>query len=74
MNYQNNRKWYKSNPYIGVETPLDDQKILGWCANSSYRFFGTYYFKDTVNTEKIKKIFKKSNFKFSKKMRIDRKD
>jgi hypothetical protein len=46
---QNNRKWFKSNSYIGIETHLNDQKILGWCAISANRVFGPYYFYDTVN-------------------------
>ena len=28
LNNQNNRQWSKSNPYIGIEKPLNDQKIL----------------------------------------------
>ena len=35
VNNQNNRKRFKSNPYIRIETNLNDQKILGWCAISA---------------------------------------
>ena len=44
VNNQNNRKWFKSNPYIGIETHLNDQKFLSWCAISANRVFGPYYF------------------------------
>jgi hypothetical protein len=44
VNNQNNRKWFKSNPYIGIETHLNDQKFLGWCAISANQVFGRYYF------------------------------
>ena len=49
VNNQNNRQWSQVQPYIGVETPLHDQKILVWCAISVDRVFGPYYFEDTVN-------------------------
>jgi hypothetical protein len=44
VNKPNNRKWSKSNPYIRIETHLNDQIILGWCAISANRIFGSYYF------------------------------
>lgn len=49
INNQNNRQWSKSQPYIGVEKPLHDQKILVWCAISAKRVFGPFYFEENVN-------------------------
>ena len=49
VNIQNNRQWSRAPPYMDVEKPLQDQKILVWCAISANRVFGPYYFKNTVN-------------------------
>ena len=58
LNNQNNRQWSKSNPYIGIEKPLYDQKILVWCAISANRVFGPYYFEDTVNQHNYLEMLK----------------
>ena len=58
LNNQNNRQWSKSNPYIGIEKPLNDQKILVWCAISANRVFGPYYFEDTVNQHNYLEMLK----------------
>jgi len=50
-NNQNNRNWSNSNPYVGVEQPLNDKKILVWCAISVDRVFGPYLFETTVNQD-----------------------
>ena len=39
----NNRRWSESQPYIGTQVPLNDQKILVWCAISANRVFRPYY-------------------------------
>lgn len=49
LNNQNNRIWSESQPCVGVEAPLHDQKILVWCAISAKRIFGPYYFENSVN-------------------------
>ena len=49
INKQNNRQWSKSDPWLGVEKPLHDEKILVWCGISVNRVFGPYYFEDNVN-------------------------
>lgn len=49
VNNQNNRQWSESQPCLGVEKPLHDQKVLVWCAISAKRIFGPYYFEDYVN-------------------------
>ena len=49
VNIQNNRQWSRAPPYMDVEKPLQDQKILVWCAISANRVFGPYYFENTVN-------------------------
>ena len=56
---QNNRQWSKSQPYIGIESPLHDQKILDWCAISANRVFWPYYFEDTVNQHNYLEMLKK---------------
>ena len=58
LNNQNNRQWSKSNPYIGIEKPLNDQKNLVWCAISANRVFGPYYFEDTVNQHNYLEMLK----------------
>jgi hypothetical protein len=51
LNKQNNRVWSKSNPNIWVEKPLQDQKLLVWCAISAKRIFGPYYFSSAINKD-----------------------
>ena len=48
---QNNRLWLSTRPSEGVERPLYDQKLLVWCAMSSERIYGPYYFEGTVNQD-----------------------
>ncbi len=49
-NKQNNRYWDVSSNGYGIEVPLNDQKVLVWCAISSTRTFGPYFFESTVNS------------------------
>lgn len=51
VNKQNNRHWSESQPCIGVEKPLHDEKILVFCAISDKRVYGPYYFEETVNQD-----------------------
>lgn len=59
LNHQNNRIWSESQPCVGVEVPLHDQKILVWCAISANRVFGPYYFEDTVDQHNYLEMLKK---------------
>ena len=49
-NKQNNRYWSDSAQEYGIEVPLKDKKVLVWCAISSVRVFGLYFFESTVNS------------------------
>ena len=49
-NKQNNRYWSDSAQEYGIEKPLKDKKVLVWCAISSVRVFGPYFFESTVNS------------------------
>ena len=49
VNKQNNRIWGESQPGLGVEKPLQDHKILVWCAISANKVYGVYYFKSSVD-------------------------
>jgi hypothetical protein len=40
--------WSKSQPDVGVEQSLQDQKILVWCAISAKKFFEPYFFDTSV--------------------------
>ncbi len=55
-NKQNNRLWLKTRPTEGVEHPLYDKKVLVFCAMSSKRIYGPYFFESTVNEERYHKI------------------
>ena len=61
VNKQNNRQWPESQPYVGVEQPLYDMKILAWCAISVDRIFEPFSFETTVNQrnclDRLKKFF-----------------
>jgi hypothetical protein len=60
-NKQNNRIWGKSNPYEGIEEPLNDEKVLVWCAIWSGGIYGPYFFEENVNSvnylEMLQKFF-----------------
>ena len=51
LNHQNNRVWSNTQPCVGLEEPLQDKKILVWCAISAERVFGPYVFEETVNQD-----------------------
>lgn len=51
LNKQNNRVLAKSNPHMTIEQPLQDKKLLVWCAISANRLFGPYVFSGTVTKE-----------------------
>ena len=49
VNKQNNRMWLESRPTDWIEKPLHDKKVLVWCAISSRKIYGPYYFEESVN-------------------------
>ena len=69
VNEQNNRLWLKSRPNEGIERPLHDEKVLVWCAMSSERIFGPYFFEGTVNQDSY--ITMLQSFFWPKVVRID---
>ena len=50
-NKQNNRLWSTECPNQAIELPLHDQKVLVWCAISSERIYGPYFFEESVNQQ-----------------------
>ncbi len=49
INKQNNRMWLESRPIDWIERPLNDEKVLVWCAISATKIYGPYFFEETVN-------------------------
>lgn len=49
VNKQNNRMWLKERPVDWIEKPLQDAKVLVWCAISAKKIYGPYFFETTVN-------------------------
>ena len=48
-NIQNNRIWAEFQPNECHEEPLNDDKIMVWCAFSACKVYGPYFFKENVN-------------------------
>ena len=67
LNKQNNRIWADSQPVIGIETPLHDEKVLVWCAISAAKIYGPYFFSESVNQDNYLSMLK--NFFWSKHLR-----
>jgi len=57
INKQNSRKWLQERPNGSIEVPLNDEKVLVWCAISSEGIIGPYFFEDTVNQYNYLKMF-----------------
>ncbi len=51
-----NVKIIKTRPTEGVEHPLYDKKVLVFCAMSSKRIYGPYFFESTVNEDRYHKM------------------
>lgn len=51
VNNHNFRIWSDSNPHLVQEQPLKPDKILVWCAVSSQRIIGPFFFDETVKGE-----------------------
>ena len=49
LNKQNNRLWLESRPNDLIEVPLNDQKLLVWCAISANKIYGPFFFYESVN-------------------------
>lgn len=48
-NKQNNQIWSLEKPFEVIERPLQDQKLLVWCAMTTTRIYGPYFFDESVN-------------------------
>ncbi len=49
VNKQNNRIWATEAPHVAVERPLQDQKVLVWCAMSSTKIHGPrFLYRDST--------------------------
>lgn len=48
-NIQNDRIWAEFQPNELVEAPLNDEKVMVWCAFSGTHFFGPHFFEENVN-------------------------
>ena len=49
VNRQNSRYWSKEKPLEVIERPLQDKKVLVWCAMTSTKIYGPYFFDESVN-------------------------
>ncbi len=49
LNKQNNLLWLKERPVDWIERPLQDEKVLVWCAISAKKIYGPFFFECTVN-------------------------
>jgi hypothetical protein len=50
--------WLKSQPCVGVENPIHDQKVLVWCAISANKVFGPFFFEESVNQQNYLTVLK----------------
>lgn len=57
-NIQNDRIWAQFQPYELVEKPLNDDKVMVWCAFSATKVYGPYFFKNTVNWQNYLQMLK----------------
>ena len=51
INKQNNRFWNESRPFESIKMPLNNEKILVWCAISIEDIIGPYFFEESVNKD-----------------------
>ena len=71
-NIQNNRIWAEFQPNELVEQPLNDEKVMVWCAFSANCVYGPYFFSEYENwrnyLEMLKNFFwkKHSKIKYNK--------
>ena len=57
INKQNNRLWLTERPEDWIERPLHDAKVLVWCAISSRKIYGPFFFETTVNQHNYTNMF-----------------
>jgi len=58
-NTQNDRIWSSQAPKTVRESALFEQKVLVWCAFSSEKVYGPYFFENTVNWENYMQMLTK---------------
>ena len=58
-NIQNDRIWAEFQPDELVEQPLNDDKVMVWCAFSAKKVYGPYFFEKTVNGDTYLDMLKK---------------
>ena len=58
-NIQNNRIWSIYQPDEFVKQPLNDEKVIVWCAFSAKCVYGPYFFDENVNGENYLAMLKK---------------
>ncbi len=67
LNKQNTRLWLKERPVDWIERPLQDEKVLVWCAISAKKIYGPFFFECTVNQHTYLDMLK--NFFWPKQLR-----
>ena len=60
VNNYNFRIWSESDPYFILQQLLNPPKLLVWCAVSSKRVYGPFFFDKTVNGENYLKMLKEN--------------
>lgn len=58
-NKQNNRIWAAERPSEGIERPLQDEKILVFCAISAVKIYGPYFFSTSVDQHNYLEMLEK---------------
>ena len=51
VNKQNDRIWSRESPMELIERPLHGQKVMAFCALSSKKIYGVYFFEGNVNSQ-----------------------
>jgi hypothetical protein len=69
VNKQNDRIWSLEKPTDVIEKPLHDQKLLVWCAITTTKIIGPYFFKESVNQHNY--LFMLKNFFWPKHIRVE---
>ena len=57
-NIQNDRICAESQPNELVQAPLNDEKLMVWCAYSSRKVYGPYFFEENVNSSNYLEMLK----------------
>lgn len=59
LNKQNNRFWLNEKTLDAVEKPLQDKRLLVFCAISAEKIYGPFYFSTTVNQHNYLEMLEK---------------